>query len=132
RQHPRASRRQGDVRRRVPVGPPPQQHRRVRGERLPPPGFVQVQLRPEARSEMKLACAIVVLGLAGRAVAQPSSGVPDETEPVVTEAQPQEGWGVYEPGFGRGFNVGETKLATLNISGYSLFRFINQLGNDTF
>src|SRR5262249_7681263 len=36
------------------------------------------------------------------------------------------------PGFGKGFNLGKTELGEINLSGYSLFRLLNQFGNDTF
>jgi hypothetical protein len=76
--------------------------------------------------------ALLVLLAAARAAAQPGGPPPpDEVEPP-KHAEPEEGWGVYTPGFGKGFNVANTPLADLNISGYSLFRFIDQLGNDTF
>jgi hypothetical protein len=76
---------------------------------------------------MKLALAIIV-ALAGTASAQPGNATDDADE----ANDPLPGWGTYRPGFGKGWNVGNTQLGTLDISGYSLFRFIDQLGNNTF
>jgi hypothetical protein len=75
---------------------------------------------------------IVVLAVAAHARAQPADPAdqtPTEDKP---QATPEAGWGTYEPGFGKGFNLAKTDLGDISISGYSLFRFIDQLGNDTF
>jgi hypothetical protein len=80
--------------------------------------------------------AIALVMLSARIVAaQPGTLSPEEAEAATqppTEATPEPGWGTYEPGFGKGLTIGNTSLGELSLSGYTLFRFIDQTGNDTF
>ena len=77
--------------------------------------------------------AAIVVALAATARAQPMDSADQATpDDEATPATPEVGWGTYTPGFGKGFNVGKTQLGELSISGYSLFRFIDQLGNNEF
>jgi hypothetical protein len=78
---------------------------------------------------VKLGLALgILVSLAAPALAQPGNANDDANE----ANEPLPDLGTYRPGFGKGWNVGNTMLGTLDISGYSLFRFIDQLGNNTF
>jgi len=82
----------------------------------------------------QIVAALAVASFATPAAAQPADPAQDPAPPPSDKvtAEPQSGWGTYEPGFGKGFNVAKTELGELSISGYSLFRFIDQTGNDAF
>lgn len=84
--------------------------------------------KPSVRSSLALAIAMAVLPLTASAQDEAPVTQPPPTTAEEPEAFPNNIAGEFTPG--RGFDIIETKLGSLNISAYGLFRYLNHLPAD--